>query len=66
MRIRDRRPDEQPRGDEPPPGGGGQNIDRLHQAAQGFLDAGSAAINEALAAGNSEAFLAASRQSGGQ
>ena len=49
-----------------PGGQPGGNLDDLRMAAQGFIAAGNEAINRALSNGNSEAFLNASRQEGGQ
>jgi hypothetical protein len=53
-------------------GGGGStgpgpqgNLESLRQAAETFLAAGDAAISKALS-GNSEKFLAANRQQGGE
>lgn len=45
---------------------GGESLVNLHSAAQEFLAAGDNAIKNALATGNSEAFLEANRQEGGQ
>jgi len=66
MRFRERRPEDA--GDE---GGGpadpaGGNLDDLRRAARGFLEQGDRAINEALSRGDSEAFLGAIRQQGGE
>ena len=47
--------------DGPPPG----NLNAVRQAGQVLLDAGDDAIDRALS-GNSEEFLAANRQEGGQ
>jgi hypothetical protein len=46
-------------------GGGGGHLEALRQQATAFLAAGNAIINATLS-GNSEAFLAANRQQGGQ
>ncbi len=43
----------------------GESLRRLRLAGQGFITAGSDAIRKALS-GNSESFLAATRQQGGQ
>lgn len=45
---------------------GADKLNELHMAAQHFLQAGDDAINKALAHGDSEAFLTANRQEGGQ
>lgn len=45
---------------------GGAGLTRLRAAGQGFLAAGDAAINRALADHNSETFLNDTRQDGGQ
>jgi hypothetical protein len=47
------------------PAGGGPGLDQARLQAQRLLDAADAAITRALS-GNAEAFLAASRQQGGQ
>lgn len=52
----------------PPPGGSepaGGELDRLRRDAEDLLAAGDAAIERALS-GNSQAFLQANRQAGGQ
>jgi hypothetical protein len=52
----------------PPPGGGGEaggGLDRLREQASRFLAAGDEAINRALSS-DSEAFLRANRQQGGE
>ena len=46
-------------------GGGGGDLDALRAAGQNFLAAGDEAIRRALS-GDSEAFLRANRQRGGQ
>lgn len=50
------------------PGGGtpGGELDAFSTAAFGLLAKGDAVINRALAKGNSETFLAANRQLGGE
>jgi len=66
MRLRDlwNRHQEQPQN--PEPGNTpGRNLDRLRQAGEGFLAAGDEAIQRALSS-DSEAFLRANRQKGGQ
>ena len=42
------------------------NLDQLRARADSFLDAGDQAINRALASSDSESFLRASRQQGGE
>lgn len=49
-----------------PTGSGGPSLQELQVAGQQFLKAGNDAINRALSKGQSEDFLAANRQSGGQ
>ena len=55
-------------GPPPAPAGGnpGGGLDELRNAARDFLAAGDDAINKALSKGNSEAFLTANRQEGGE
>ena len=53
-----------PEGDDTPPPGG-QRLGELHRAGEDLLAAGDAAIQRALSK-NSEAFLRANRQRGGQ
>jgi hypothetical protein len=48
------------------PPGPGEELDGLRSEANRLLDAGDDAIRSALSAGNSQAFLRASRQQGGQ
>jgi len=53
----------------PPSGGGGETgggLDRLREQADRFLAAGDEAINRALASSDSETFLRANRQQGGE
>ncbi len=53
----------------PPSGGGGDSgggLDHLREQANRFLAAGDEAINHALADSDSEAFLRANRQQGGE
>lgn len=63
---RERHPDEvhRPSGDALPPTDGG-NLDELRRAGEDLLEAGDEAIRRALS-GDSEAFLRANRQQGGQ
>ena len=63
MNLRER----QTQAPEAPPGtpAGGGNLNGLRQAGENFWAAGDDAIARALS-GNSEAFLAATRQEGGQ
>jgi hypothetical protein len=66
MTFRERSSDirqEAPRTDAGGPAGG--DLSRTRQAGEAFLRAGDEAIRRALS-GNSEAFLAAARQQGGQ
>ena len=49
-----------------PAGTGGPSLPDMQAAGQHFLRAGNDAINRALSKGNSEEFLAANRQAGGQ
>ena len=66
MSIRERLNDESSRQADSSCGqSGGDNLESLRAAGQGFLTAGSDAINRALS-GDSEAFLKASEQQGGQ
>ncbi len=53
----------------PPTGGGGDHeggLDHLREQANRFLAAGDEAINRALANSDSETFLRANRQQGGE
>jgi len=63
MRERERRHNEERPA--PPATAGGGNLDGLRAAGNDFLAAGDDAINRALS-GDSERFLAASRQEGGE
>jgi hypothetical protein len=65
MRFRERHDDERQRPDPQPENSGGANLARLRLAGEGLLAAGAAAINRTLS-GNSEAFVNATRQQGGQ
>jgi hypothetical protein len=47
-------------------GGSGDNLNSIREQANRFLEAGDDAINRALANSDSEAFLRASRQQGGE
>ncbi len=66
MRFRElwNRPAERPR-DPAPVGAPGSQLNDLRQAGEGFLAAGDEAIRRALS-GDSEAFLRANRQRGGE
>jgi len=46
--------------------GSGDNLGNIRERADRFLEAGDDAINRALASSDSEAFLRASRQQGGE
>jgi len=68
MRSRERaRRDESRQDMQPPPAGSPQGADlpKIRQAAEAFIAAGDQAIDRALS-GNSERFLAACRQQGGE
>lgn len=65
MRLRERTEDERARLDENPDDDGDVNLRRMRLAGQDLLTAGSDAIRKALS-GNSESFLASTRQQGGQ
>ncbi len=68
MRERERPRPSRDAGDHDPPAGGpadGGDIDRLRGEADRFLDAAEEAIARALS-GDSEAFLQANKQRGGQ
>jgi len=68
MRFRERSTDERHRQHAQPAASGdpaGDDINRMREAGEAFLRAGDDAINRALS-GNSEAFLAAGRQQGGE
>jgi hypothetical protein len=64
MRQRQRQDDRPPNGGGGDPGGGG--LDHLREQANRFLAAGDEAINSALADSDSETFLRANRQAGGE
>ncbi len=59
-----KQPDPLPDGEATPPAGG-SSLGELHRAGEDILAAGDAAIRKALSR-NSEAFLRANRQRGGQ
>jgi hypothetical protein len=63
MRQKQRQDDIPPAGDNGGPGGG---LDNLRAQADRFLAAGDEAIDRALANSDSEAFLRANRQQGGE
>jgi len=68
MRERERPPTNREPGNHGPPAGGpadGGDVERLHGDADRLLDAAEQAIARALS-GDSEAFLQANRQRGGQ
>jgi len=67
MRLRERTEDDRVRHDQDPPDDGSSdaNLRRMRLAGQGLLAAGADAIQKALS-GDSESFLAATRQQGGQ
>ena len=64
MSQREQHRQDEPAGEPGPVGGGGQ-LGELHRAGEDLLAAGDEAIRRALS-GNSEAFLRANRQKGGQ
>lgn len=67
MRLRERTEDDRARHDQDAPddGSGDANLRRMRLAGQDLLAAGADAIQKALS-GDSESFLAATRQQGGQ
>jgi len=66
MRFLERSDHQQfPSGDGGEPGSG-NSLDQLRSEAERLLQAGDEAIRNALSAGNSQAFLRAGRQQGGQ
>ena len=65
MRLRERTGDDLERNEEPGDGSGDANLASMRLAGQNLLAAGADAINKALS-GNSETFLRATRQQGGQ
>ena len=65
MRLRERTEEDRAREDQNPGDDGDANLRRMRLAGQDLLVAGSNAIRKALS-GNSESFLASTRQQGGQ
>ena len=65
MRLRERTEDDRARNEQNPDDSGDENLRAMRLAGRNFLVAGSNAIQKALS-GNSESFLAATRQQGGQ
>ena len=67
MRLRERTEDDRVRHDQDPSDDGSSdaNLSRMRLAGQSLLTAGADAIQRALS-GDSESFLAATRQQGGQ
>lgn len=65
MRLRERTDDNRVRNEENADDGGDASLRAMRLAGQNLLVAGSNAIQKALS-GNSESFLAATRQQGGQ
>ena len=66
MKFRDRNHHlEEPTGDPASPVGAGENLDRLRADAKNFFEAADEAISAALSK-DSQEFLAANRQLGGQ
>jgi len=65
MRLRERNNEERVRDEQNPDDGGDANLRAMRLAGQSLLAAGSNAIQKALS-GDSESFLAATRQQGGQ
>ena len=67
MSLRERKVEDRERrpGDPPGDGSGDANLQRARVAGRDLLAAGANAIQKALS-GNSESFLAATRQQGGQ
>jgi hypothetical protein len=63
MRQKERQDDRSPSGDRGEPESG---LDQVRERAERFLAAGDDAINRALANSDSEAFLRANRQQGGE
>jgi hypothetical protein len=68
MQFRERRlhDDTGPESNPQASGPDGSNLENVRSAGKHFLAAGNEAIQKALSKGNSEAFLAANRQAGGQ
>ncbi|MEK6324270.1 MAG: hypothetical protein AABN33_21740 [Acidobacteriota bacterium] len=65
MRLRERSDDDRQRDDEPGDDSGDANLAQMRLAGESLLAAGADAIQKALS-GNSESFLRATRQQGGQ
>lgn len=65
MRLRERTDDDRERNEQNPDDGGDASLRAMRLAGQNLLVAGSNAIQKALS-GNSESFLAATRQQGGE
>lgn len=65
MRLRERTDDDRVRNEENADGDGDASLRAMRLAGQNLLVAGANAIQKALS-GNSESFLAATRQQGGQ
>jgi hypothetical protein len=65
MEPRERHHDDERHGGAPDDGASHEGLDALREAGEGFLAAGDEAIRRALS-GDSEAFLRANRQRGGQ
>jgi hypothetical protein len=66
MNQRERQPDPRPASPgDPSDAPARSELEQLHQQSQAFLEAGHQILNTALS-GNSQAFLAANRQHGGQ
>ncbi len=63
---RRREDQELPAGNGAGPGGDPNQLNDLRQAGMRFIQAGGDAVDRALAQGNSEAFLSANTQEGGQ
>ena len=68
MQFRERRlhDDTGPEGNPQASSPDGSNLENFRSAGEDFLSVGNEAIQKALSKGNSEAFLAANRQAGGQ
>ncbi len=65
FRERQRQSEDTPQASAPAAGPGGGNLEEIRRAAQALTAAGDEAIRRALSS-NSEAFLDATRQQGGQ
>ena len=67
MRFRERRREDGTGGDgDGSPTPGNENLDRLRSVGREFLRQGDEAINNAISRGDSEKFLSAIRQQGGE